>query len=177
MHALKSVSPGHIARGSVFSGYVIRKKIKPWLVLILVFGVLIGLSTDASSGSLSPSELVCQNFSALENEDYWPAMSRCAPCTENPGCGFCQSTLQCLLGSNVGPVNGSPCSSWSFSVDSCPAIPNCGDFTDCNGCALRDECAWCASEAVCTTVSEAFSKDCRGLVFEPPCPENYVSGT
>jgi len=47
---------------------------------------------------------------------------------------------------------------------------------DCNGCAKQDHCAWCASENVCTTISEAFSKDCRGLVFEPPCPENYVAG-
>ena len=25
------------------------------------------------------------------------------------------------------------------------------------------------------TISEAFSRDCRGLVFEPPCPNTYVS--
>jgi hypothetical protein len=25
------------------------------------------------------------------------------------------------------------------------------------------------------TISEAFSRDCRGLVFEPPCPASYVS--
>ena len=28
---------------------------------------------------------------------------------------------------------------------------------------------------VCTTISEAFSRDCRGLVFEPPCPDQYVA--
>ena len=55
-------------------------------------------------------------------------------------------------------------------------IPNCNDYIDCNTCARLEECAWCASENVCTTISEAFSKDCRGLVFEAPCPSNFVAG-
>ena len=56
------------------------------------------------------------------------------------------------------------------------AIPNCIENVDCFSCASKEECAWCASENVCTTISEAFSKDCSGLVFEPPCPSNYVAG-
>ena len=32
-----------------------------------------------------------------------------------------------------------------------------------------------SSSGVCTTISEAFSRDCRGLVFEPPCPDQYVA--
>jgi len=55
-------------------------------------------------------------------------------------------------------------------------VPNCGDYVDCYGCASQEQCAWCASENLCTTISEAFSRDCRGLVFEPPCPNNFVSG-
>lgn len=55
-------------------------------------------------------------------------------------------------------------------------MPHCEDYTDCSGCAKQDQCAWCASENLCTTVADAFSKDCRGLVFELPCPENYIVG-
>lgn len=60
----------------------------------------------------------------------------------------------------------------------CPfsAVPNCGEYGDCNRCAMHDQCAWCASESMCTTIADAFSMDCRGLVFEPPCPDTYVSG-
>lgn len=55
-------------------------------------------------------------------------------------------------------------------------MPTCSDYVDCLGCAGNDQCAWCASENSCVTVSDAFSKDCRGVVFDLPCPSNYVSG-
>ena len=55
-------------------------------------------------------------------------------------------------------------------------IPNCADYVDCFGCAAQDQCAWCASENVCASISDAFTMDCRGLVFELPCPTNYVAG-
>lgn len=56
------------------------------------------------------------------------------------------------------------------------AVPNCQDYLDCESCAVQDECAWCASENVCTTQADAFSRDCRGLVFDLPCPANFVAG-
>jgi hypothetical protein len=55
-------------------------------------------------------------------------------------------------------------------------VPNCGDYIDCFNCASQEQCAWCASENVCTTISEGFSKECGGLVFDPPCPNYYVPG-
>jgi hypothetical protein len=55
-------------------------------------------------------------------------------------------------------------------------VPNCGGFLDCGSCAQKEACAWCASENTCVTISEAFSKDCGGLVFDLPCPDSYVSG-
>jgi hypothetical protein len=55
-------------------------------------------------------------------------------------------------------------------------VPNCGGFLDCGSCAQKEACAWCASENSCVTISEAFSKDCGGLVFDLPCPDSYVSG-
>jgi hypothetical protein len=54
-------------------------------------------------------------------------------------------------------------------------VPRCGEYVDCLSCASDSECAWCASENQCTTIGEAFSMDCRGLVFDPPCPSSYVS--
>jgi hypothetical protein len=54
------------------------------------------------------------------------------------------------------------------------AVPNCQDYTDCQGCAAQEECAWCASDNTCSTISDVFERDCRGLVFEPPCPTDFV---
>jgi hypothetical protein len=54
------------------------------------------------------------------------------------------------------------------------AVPNCQDYVDCLGCASQEECAWCASDNTCSTISDVFERDCRGLVFEPPCPTDFV---
>ena len=117
----------------------------------------------------------CTTLSSKDTDSYWDAVGKCSECNLKSDCGFCLSTLQCLEGTDVGPLDGIPCPSWTFQKETCPLIPTC-DASDCHTCALKDECAWCASENLCTTISEAFSKDCRGLVFEPPCPQNYVTG-
>lgn len=106
-------------------------------------------------------------------------------------CGYCLSTLQCVRGTVDGPLEKSyPCPSWTFVQDGCTGknntifnkskisleVPNCGGFLDCGSCAQKEACAWCASENVCVTISEAFSRDCGGLVFDLPCPDSYVSG-
>lgn len=64
-----------------------------------------------------------------------------------------------------------------FSYVIVSAVPNCGDYVDCFGCASQEQCAWCASDNTCSTISDAFSNDCRGLVFEPPCPTDFVPGS
>lgn len=56
------------------------------------------------------------------------------------------------------------------------AIPVCGEYIDCLSCAADKECAWCASANQCLTIGDAMSADCRGLVFDPPCPTNYIAG-
>ena len=130
--------------------------------------------------NLSPTilaqDLACSQFSSKDSDDFWVSVGSCSSCTESKGCGFCESTLQCLNGTSSGPSDSMPCPSWSFEANSCPIVPNCEDYLDCSGCAMQDQCAWCASESLCTTISDAFSRDCRGLVFEPPCPDKYVSG-
>ena len=121
-------------------------------------------------------DLSCAQYSSRDSDDFWASVGRCPSCTNSGGCGFCESTLQCLSGTASGPADNSPCPSWSFEENSCPIIPNCENYLDCAGCASQDQCAWCASESLCTTISDAFSRDCRGLIFEPPCPDKFVSG-
>lgn len=76
----------------------------------------------------------------------------------------------------VAPPSPGPCCD---SVPPCLAVtPACHEYTvdGCAGCAGRDECAWCASLQQCMTVSEIFSANCRGQVFDLPCPESFVGG-
>lgn len=50
------------------------------------------------------------------------SVSRCNLCTAEASCGYCLSTLQCSEGTGRGPVNGSPCPSWTFDGSICPGI-------------------------------------------------------
>lgn len=42
----------------------------------------------------------------------------------------------------------------------------------CDACAPNFECAWCSSDRVCVTVTEVFARNCRGTVFDLPCPSD-----
>ena len=105
---------------------------------------------------------------------YWDEVSNCSSCTQVPECGYCLSTLQCVQGDSLGPVDGSPCPSWLSEATECPVAPTCSEFDSCSACAAADDCAWCASEATCLTVSDVFSQNCRGTVFDVPCPTSFV---
>lgn len=54
--------------------------------------------------------------------------------------------------------------------------PRCSEYPECATCAEDGDCAWCASAGACMTVSEIFSVDCRGTVFDLPCPDSFVGG-
>lgn len=54
--------------------------------------------------------------------------------------------------------------------------PRCSEYPGCSPCAEDEDCAWCASADSCMTVSEIFSIDCRGTVFDLPCPDSFVAG-
>lgn len=141
--------------------------------LFMLWACLLAASLAAADDVIAPAN--CSSYSSLADEEFWDAVSRCPVCADLPNCGYCMSTLQCSEGTSLGPSNGSPCPSWTFDGSTCPSVPNCKDYSDCGSCARMEECAWCASEDVCTTVSDAFSRECRGLVFEPPCPDSFVS--
>lgn len=117
----------------------------------------------------------CGTFSPPEGASYWQSLGQCLPCTSSEACGFCTSTLQCLPGTQLGPFDDVPCPEWHYESSSCPAIPNCQAYTNCQSCAAIDQCAWCASDNLCLTYAEAFDHDCRGLIFDPPCPVSYVA--
>ncbi len=53
-------------------------------------------------------------------------------------------------------------------------LPDCDMNDNCATCASKDYCAWCASESKCMLIADALSYDCKGLVFEPPCPSNFI---
>ncbi|CAM9928839.1 unnamed protein product, partial [Ectocarpus sp. 8 AP-2014] len=99
----------------------------------------------------------------------------CTSCVGVGGCGYCLSTLQCVDGTSSGPSDGSPCPTWISEPDVCPETPRCGEYPECTTCAEDEDCAWCASEGACVTVSEIFSTDCRGTVFDLPCPTSFVA--
>ena len=141
-------------------------------------------STTATTSSTAIGSIAaCSVHSAQDSDDFWVSAGRCTACTETIGCGFCQSTLQCVPGDATGPLSTSSsssgsvsCPSWSFQADTCPVLPHCELYSDCVSCAASDQCAWCASSRTCATLSEAFSSDCQGLVFEPPCPSELDAG-
>ena len=38
-----------------------------------------------------------------------------------------------------------------------------------------EECAWCAAEESCVTLEDIYSRDCRGTVFDGPCPDSWIA--
>jgi mucin-19 len=129
-------------------------------------------------------------------------VSKCGHCLAVDGCGYCLSTLRCMDGNTLGPLDGSPCPTWIHQDVSCPGelcvqssgcrlcrsqkletgafptteVPQCEEYTHCSTCVEVEDCAWCASENQCMTVSDIFGHDCRGTVFDPPCPTSFVGG-
>jgi len=101
----------------------------------------------------------------------------CADCAGSSGCGFCLSTGACLRGDPSGPLSGSPCPTWLGDSASCPKEPVCEDHRDCGGCVSDESCAWCASEQRCLDLSEIFTSDCHGTIFDAPCPASWVPET
>ena len=125
--------------------------------------------------AIAPNSLAqtCEEFSN-EGGDYYEAISDCGACTANTQCGFCLSTLQCLEGEGDGPASGLPCNYWLTSTVECPEIPQCEQLSTCGVCVDMDDCAWCASEQRCLTVSEIFVTECESSIFDAPCPSSSV---
>ena len=100
----------------------------------------------------------------------------CTACVSATGCGYCLSTLSCMDGTATGPGGGIPCPNWvePGHPNVCPAEPRCRSIPSCTKCAAADECAWCASKAVCLSIEDVFTENCRGTVFELPCPASFV---
>ena len=87
------------------------------------------------------------------------------------------STLSCMAGDANGPTGNVPCPSWIWDEPgACPVVPTCGDLTTCSECAMHESCAFCANSNLCMTVEETFYRDCRGVVFDPPCPTSFTPG-
>ena len=123
---------------------------------------------------ISASAQKCEEFSN-DGGDYFEAIGDCSACAANAHCGFCLSTLQCLERGNDGPSSGLPCNYWLTGAEECPEIPQCEELSSCGVCVDMDGCAWCASEQRCLTISEIFTTECEGSIFDAPCPSSPVS--
>ena len=53
----------------------------------------------------------------------------------------------------------------------------CEDRADCAGCVSEESCSWCASERRCMDMSEIFTSDCHGTIFDAPCPSSLIPET
>lgn len=136
------------------------------LLVALVYGCAKFVSSQTISSfvvsGLSPADDICNTFNSNADGTYWDEVQNCTSCAAAQECGFCLSTLQCVAGDALGPLDGSPCPSWVAEPSVCPIPPTCGEYDSCSSCASADDCAWCASENTCLTVSEVFSQNCRG---------------
>ena len=148
-------------------------------IITLLWVAIIAVDADdaiMTSGLITDDD-VCASLTA-SSEEYWDAVTSCGPCVRK-GCGYCLSTLQCQGGDVHGPRLGAmPCPSWVWSDDSeCPVVPECGALLSCSECAMHEMCAWCANDNKCMTTEETFYKDCRGVVFDAPCPISHTPGS
>lgn len=102
--------------------------------LILILGI------TSSVMSLETEIIECSAYSSQDADDFWyeysfafpynsfsifihrDAISRCPTCTGFEKCGYCLSTLQCVEGNAGGPLDKSPCPSWSYASEGCPGI-------------------------------------------------------
>ena len=145
---------------------------------ILLYSYTLTLLVLQFTHNASSLQLPCESFNTPHDgsTSYWTEVSNCSNCVQTTGCGFCLSSLMCIQGDSLGPSDGSPCPSWvSNNNDAeCPQEPTCNERETCDACAAVEDCAWCASESKCMTVSDVFTKDCRGTVFDSPCPESFV---
>ncbi len=144
-------------------------------VVLIAFFILGALGEDTTG--LIIDDAICEALTSTSDEEYWDAVTSCSPCVRK-GCGYCLSTLLCMGGNENGPRPGSmPCPSWVWADDSkCPVIPACGTLLSCSDCAVHEMCAWCAKDDKCMTMEETFYKDCRGVVYDLPCPASYTPG-
>jgi len=131
----------------------------------------------------------CSAYNPPPSSDYWDTISQCGACVADSGCVFCESSLSCIAGNASGPsvaalgddgdgdgyTAAMMCISWVKQADSCPKVPDCGQFYDCGSCASREGCAWCGSENACTTTSDALARECRGSVYDLPCPDSFAT--
>ena len=144
-------------------------------LLAITITTTIAAAATASASAASPSvATACAAFSDDLDQPYWEEVKNCSSCAATAGCGYCMSTLRCVAGDPLGPIDGTPCPDWAFEAPKCPLLPTCHAQTNCNTCAGAEDCAWCASEKRCLTISEIFSENCRGTVFDLPCPASFV---
>ena len=158
--------------------------------------ILLSSAYIFSAASLVAVSSVCSQYNAGAGGAYWyifflsfslnslcflfrDVIKNCTQCASHVNCGFCHSSLLCMEGDEIGPLDSTPCADWLFSQGECPVGPGCMNLSNCSSCAASEDCAWCAAGNKCITVTEVFSgneKTCRGAVFRQPCPDSFIGG-
>ncbi len=119
---------------------------------------------------------VCESVTGDSDGPFWIEAAKCSKCVLTDGCGYCFSSMRCIEGGIDGPLDESPCPEWIMTENECPVVPDCEEHSDCSKCAAVDDCAWCASEGACVPIAATLEENCRGIVFELPCPDSFIAG-
>lgn len=109
--------------------------------------------------------------------------SVCGDCNDDPSCGWCGSTNQCMAGTFNGPSTTGSCSlsTWAYGYDTCSILKNqtCGGYTSCSECSLDSTCGWCSSTNTCMEGHTAplFGAQCSGTYSTQPqtCPYQPIN--
>ncbi|KAL6760474.1 hypothetical protein V8C86DRAFT_1093667 [Haematococcus lacustris] len=89
--------------------------------------------------------------------------SSCFACTSTPGCGWCQSSGQCMAvgpggSSSWGPAWGDcPETSWATGPAQC--FDACQQLATCDTCLAIVGCGWCASSCSCRSSDAQLAGD------------------
>jgi hypothetical protein len=88
----------------------------------------------------------------------------CQACNDTPGCGFCESTGECMSDSRMGSC---PSTEWRDSLSECEV---CTGYGSCGACLGDAFCGWCASSGRCMTARSGGSppEPCGDWLYSVP---------
>lgn len=105
-----------------------------------------------------PREGACDDWSWVGGECPVPGgcgtITDCGACIDASGCGWCDSTDECLDGGFFGPESGD-CDDWDWYSWTCDNTDACSTSTTCGECTSRGTCGWCNASDECMTGTSA----------------------
>eukprot|EP00744_Colponema_vietnamica_P009003 GILI01012821.1.p1 GENE.GILI01012821.1~~GILI01012821.1.p1 ORF type:complete len:474 (+),score=83.24 GILI01012821.1:185-1423(+) len=74
----------------------------------------------------------------------------CFDCLKSPQCGWCSLERRCVVGNQMGPLDGS-CVFYDYGI--CSESP-CARYDHCESCLRDPHCGWCEAERSCADGSK-----------------------